>query len=85
MEEDLFVGSAKWSDEKQGFIVDINVTKLVPLLEKPHIMLAMKTFVGKQGEQSSLFLIIDKLPLDMQNDYRTHSVRINAKYRQGKS
>jgi hypothetical protein len=87
MNDDYYIGSAREVDG--NFSIELNVTKLTKLLERPQITLALKSFFGKgvdgeKLEQTAIMLHVTELPPEQKNPYRTHSVSINARYRQNK-
>lgn len=77
---ELFVGNAK--ENENGFTVELNLEKVNRAFERPDVQLALKKFQSKNGVETSVMLYLTKLPEKDVNKWRTHSLRINTKYRQ---
>lgn len=77
---ELFVGNAK--ENENGFTVELNLEKVNKAFERPDVQLALKKFQSKNGTETSVMLYLTKLPEKDVNKWRTHSLRINTKYRQ---
>ena len=81
---DLFVGSVKLVElnGEMGFNMELVVSKINRAFERPDVQLALKKFQSKQGEETSIMLYASPLPKKDKNKWRTHSLKINVKYRQ---
>lgn len=78
--DELFVGSAKRTEA--GFTIELNLEKVNKAFERPDVQLALKKFKSKKGEETSIMLYLTELKEEDKNKWRTHSLRINTKYRQ---
>jgi len=81
---DFFVGSVKLVElnGEMGFNMELVVSKINRAFERPDVQLALKKFQSKQGEETSIMLYASPLPEKDKNKWRTHSLKINVKYRQ---
>ena len=79
-QEELFVGSAK--ENENGFTIELNLEKVNKAFERPDVQLALKKFNSKKGVETSIMLYATKLPDKDVSKWRTHSVKVNTKYRQ---
>lgn len=81
---DLFVGSVKLVElnGEMGFNLELVVSKINRAFERPDVQLALKKFQSKVGEETSIMLYASPLPEKDKNKWRTHSLKINTKYRQ---
>ena len=81
---ELFVGSVKLVElnGKDGFTMELVVSKINRAFERPDVQLALKKFMSKAGEETSIMLYASPLPEKDVNKWRTHSLKINTKYRQ---
>lgn len=78
--DELYVGNGKKTDA--GFTIELNLEKINKAFERPDVQLALKKFKSKKGEETSIMLYLTELKPEEQNQWRTHSLKINTKYRQ---
>jgi hypothetical protein len=94
---ELYVGSVKLvdlnseveiSDEIMeillgiGFNMELVLSKVNKAFERADVQLALKNFQSKNGQETSIMLYASPLPEKDRNKWRTHSLKINTKYRQ---
>lgn len=85
--DELYVGSVKLVEinGEMGFNMELVVSKINRAFERHDVQLALKKFQSKQGEETSVMLYATPLPDKDKNKWRTHSLKINTKYRQSES
>lgn len=92
-ELELFVGSIKLvaldgstiSHEilaNLGINIELNLEKVNSAFQRSDVQQALKIFISKNGTETSIILQGTPLRESDRNKYRTHSLRVNTKYRQ---
>ncbi len=81
---ELYVGSVKLVDleGEMGFNMELVLSKVNKAFERADVQLALKNFQSKNGQETSIMLYASPLPEKDRNKWRTHSLKINTKYRQ---